>query len=571
MLLSGVAEFPEGDLPAVVKAWRSLAEGQTVVAEGPAVKAVAMWAKGRAAIVAGQPNAASIFGKAIEALPLYRHGSLSTDTAVDGSQGVPFAEDLAMLAGREPTADVLGSALAAHEVGHLLDRAVRDAEVGRDLLAGMDEKSRLALLEATALVRAGVGRWLAGVDDFPSEAFTALEAAEKAAASDSVFRTQVMSSAPAPLADVRRVNSKITILSYMIDRGRVNGLVITEDGGSIKDLGDSRAVLANAAEHALSLRSGALAMVRASHNGGNSLRATLIDPFTRELSGQGWYLVLGPQDLRQFMFTTFPEQASGLRWLADIRTVALLDVASRINVTMDEERDPERFRQGPDLLAFASPAPPVVEEEDPEAEEAEAPESKSKGKGKGKGKSKAQSEIEEPQHTCGTGGDVPVNVAVAHRFFDPDFRETCIGSDAQLANYFELAPRTRYMHLDELDATSRGGFVFGDGELDLTTVRSIPLVAELVIISSEGSTEQQQQRARAFLDAGAEAVLFTGWSVPDGVHERMLDGFWAAVKRDKPISRANAEGRDSLLRDALLGEDRDNPALWGSMILYTTP
>ena len=51
----------------------------------------------------------------------------------------------------------------------------------------------------------------------------------------------------------------------------------------------------------------------------------------------------------------------------------------------------------------------------------------------------------------------------------------------------------------------------------------------------------------------------------------MLDGFWAAVKRDRSIARANAEGRDSLLRDALLGEDMDDPGLWGSMLLYTTP
>ena len=72
--------------------------------------------------------------------------------------------------------------------------------------------------------------------------------------------------------------------------------------------------------------------------------------------------------------------------------------------------------------------------------------------------------MNEPAHVCAVGQDVPLNLAVAHRFFDPDFRETCVGPDAKLANYFELAPRARYIHIDAVDATDRGGFEFGDGE-----------------------------------------------------------------------------------------------------------
>lgn len=571
MLLTGIATFPEGDLPPAVKAWRSLSEGQTVTAEGPAVAGIAKWAEARSALGAGQGNAALKFNAAVEALPVYRWGGLATGTALDGSQGVPFAEDLQKLASREPTEDTLGCALAAHEVGHLLDRAVNDASVGRDLLAGMDAQSRTALLEAAALVRSGMTRWLAGVDEFPVAAFEKLEAAEKSASSDSVFSAKVKPSAPPPLSDIRRVNSKLSILSYVIDRGRVQGLVITPKGGAIKDLGESSGVMRNISEHATSLQAGAKAQTRASHNGGNALREALIDPFTQQLSGHGWYLVLGPRELREFMFTTFPEQAKGLRWLAEIRTVSMLDSAARINVTTEDQLDPERFRKGPDILAFGRPAPPVEGEAEPEDAPEPKAKAKAKGKGKGKGKGGADELVEEPEHFCTHGDDPPVNLTVAHRFFDPDFRETCVGPDAKLSSYFELAPRARYIHIDSVDPTSRGGFKFGDGDLELTTVRSIPIVAELVIITAEGTIEQQQQRARAFLDAGAGAVLFTGWSVPEGVHERMLDGFWAAVKRDKPISRANAEGRDSLLRDALLGEDRDNPALWGSMLLYATP
>ena len=47
-------------------------------------------------------------------------------------------------------------------------------------------------------------------------------------------------------------------------------------------------------------------------------------------------------------------------------------------------------------------------------------------------------------------------------------------------------------------------------------MRSIPLVAELVILSRKADIEQQQHCSTAFLDAGAGAVLFTGWDVPTG-------------------------------------------------------
>ena len=88
----------------------------------------------------------------------------------------------------------------------------------------------------------------------------------------------------------------------------------------MKALGSSSEVMRNIEEHARSLRAGADASAKSSHVAGNALRKVLVDPFLQQLSGHGWYLVLGPRELREFMFTTFPEQAKGLRWLAEIRT-----------------------------------------------------------------------------------------------------------------------------------------------------------------------------------------------------------------------------------------------------------
>lgn len=571
LLASGTAAFVEGELPGAVKAWRSLAENQAVTVEGPAVAPIAAWAAGRAAVVAGERVTSGRYAKALEQLPLHRYGWLGTTTVLDGSHGVPFDEDLALLAQREPTPDVLGSALQAHEVAHILDRNVQDSATGRDILAGMDSKARAELLEASAAVRGCMIRWLAGAAEFPEEALKALEAAEEKAAADSVFRTRVLARPAADVETVRKTNKRLSVLSYAVSRGKVHGLVITPDGGAIKDLGKAAPVVAAAEEHHRSLRTGAQPDTRASHAAGNALRLSLLDPYTQELSGQGWYAVLGPQVLRHFLFTSFPEQASGLRWLADIRTVAVLDSASRLRVVKEEDRDPERFRKGPDFLAFTSPAPPPPPSEEEAAEEGATKPKKAKAKAKAKAGEAAEDLVPEVEKTCVATEEVPGAARVANRYFEPDFRESCVGSDASRDNYFNLSPNARFIHIDSVPATPDGGFALGDGDLDLTTIRSIPLVAQLVIVTAEGTPEQQQARARAFLDAGAEAVVVLGWPLPEGVVDRMMDGFWASVKRDRPIARAAAEGRDSLMRDALLGEDLDNPGLWGAFILYATP
>ncbi len=591
LLSEGKTSFPEGDLPAVVKAWRSLSENQVVTAEGPGIAGVRLWAEGRAAVAGGQGGSPEQYNEALKALPLHRWGWLSSGTVLDGSQGVPYEDDLALLATREPTDAVLGCALAAHEVGHVLDRAEQDSARGRDLLAGLDEATRKNLLVASAALRSAMIRWQAGAAPFPAEQLKALEAAEEKADADTVFKARVRTSAPPPLQEIRAVNGKLSVLSFTFSRGQVHGLVVTPNGGGMQDLGSSDKVLKAAGDHLSALQAGARTDTRASHTVGDFLRATLLDPFTQTLSGHGWFAVVAPQPLRDFMFTTFPDQAAGLRWLAEIRTMAVLDRLSRINVLSDDQRDPERFRKGPDFLGLMSPSPapaggvatPAAPAEvKPEATEEGAPAEnapdegdaapKAKAKAKGKAKAKAGEEGDEPpDHICLLQGEATPHLKVAERFFDPDFREVCRGPEAGLKQYFELAPRARYIHIDSVEATKRGGFVLADGDLDLNAVRGVPLVAELVIITAEGTLEQQQARASAFLDAGAQAVMMTTWQVPDGVHERMLDGFWSALKRDRPISRAAAEGRDSLLRDALLGDDLDNPGLWGSVLLYTTP
>jgi len=61
------------------------------------------------------------------------------------------------------------------------------------------------------------------------------------------------------------------------------------------------------------------------------------------------------------------------------------------------------------------------------------------------------------------------------------------------------------------------------------------------------------------------------WPIEEAVQERFLDGYFAALNRDRPPARALNEARESLMRDALLGVDNDDPGLWGAMLLLSTP
>ena len=57
--------------------------------------------------------------------------------------------------------------------------------------------------------------------------------------------------------------------------------------------------------------------------------------------------------------------------------------------------------------------------------------------------------------------------------------------------------------------------------------------AELIIISSEASTEEQVARANAFLEAGARNVMVIGWEVPDAVIENVIPEVLSSTTKDE--------------------------------------
>ena len=86
-----------------------------------------------------------------------------------------------------------------------------------------------------------------------------------------------------------------------------------------------------------------------------------------------------------------------------------------------------------------------------------------------------------------------------------------------------------------------------------------------------GTADQQVHRARAFLDAGARGVLVNGWTVPVKPLERLIDGFFAALNRDRAPWLALGEARISLVSDPMLGKEGTGPSIWGAPLLFTSP
>ena len=155
--------------------------------------------------------------------------------------------------------------------------------------------------------------------------------------------------------------------------------------------------------------------------------------------------------------------------------------------------------------------------------------------------------------------------------FNPDFTLVKALSDATLEVWSGPATNARYIHFAEINPSWDGGFVLADGELTLEMIRNTEIKAEMVMITAVAPPDVQLSRVRALLDSGAQTVAVTLWEVPPPALERLADGFYAALNRDRSTTRALGQGRETLLRDALGGQDYNDPSVWGGLVLFAAP
>lgn len=551
-------------------AWASLASGGAAPA---GADAVSKWAAARADLRAGKVSSTVKYAKALSVAPLHRQGVLSTGTAMVGGSGLPIGGDLSQLVTAEPDEGITSSALNVVEAAHRLAAYRADHLQGRDFLAGLSAEQRGTLLAAVARARAQARSWLAAGGDFPQADFEALAEVEAELAKDSPF-SQLAPATPPSVRELRTTLGGAAILSYASAADQLYGVVLTPTGGRVRALGSRSAWVRNSAAHRSALEASANSAGKADHRAGDALRKMLIDPFTGELTGIGRYQVIADTAVMAWPITTFPEQASGLRYLADIRTVCMMPTISSLRIT-DGKAPPER-KYRPDYLGLGAPRQVEVK---PEAEAPAEGEEGAGGAAEGE-EAPPEGEAAPPEGELSDEAmlerhrakrSVPIDLVASGRSFGDDFKKLKIGEDVLESVWTEMGPTARYVQFSQMEPTADGGFVFADGELTLSEVRATEMTADIVVITAPAPGPVQTQRARAFLDAGAGSVLVLGWDVDEAAQDRFFDGFFAAVNRDRPPARALGEARQSLQRDALLGVDNDDPGLWGAMLLFSTP
>ncbi len=528
-----------GDEP-VLKVWAALAAGTPAPASATAANLAGLveWAKGRAG------GGASAYNAGLATLPLHRQGMLSLGSVLDGSHGVGLHADLSRLG--NDMAD-LDAAMSCHELGHRRDTYRDDASFGRDFTYGVPEAEREALLAATARARSELLYFQLGAP-WPAEAIAAVGTAEAAAAKASPAFSRLMPLAGTSIASLTESQPGTSFLSYLDVNGSMHGIVVTPDGGAHRKVGETSRIYALAQEHISALRSSATVDGFANHNPGNQLREALVDTFSQELTGYGRYQIIAPSELLVFSFTTFPEQASGLRWLADIRTIAQVPT---LKVLALPKVPVELYV--PDFLGLGTPVEPV---EPPKAEAG------------GEEEGVTPVSVENPDKPK---LEIPTDLGLASRHYGSEFRVMLLGEEATPERYLEHAASARYVYIADIDADADGGFKVVGRTMSLSEIRANLIPGKVIFISATAEPEIQVNRARAFLDAGAEAVVVVNWEIADSSMRRFVDGFYEALNRDRPAARALGDARSALLRDAIMGEEAQDPGIWGSIVLYGVP
>jgi len=152
-----------------------------------------------------------------------------------------------------------------------------------------------------------------------------------------------------------------------------------------------------------------------------------------------------------------------------------------------------------------------------------------------------------------------------------------LGGEATLERFVELAPRCRHLHLAThglLRPDNPGASVLrlADHWLSCRDVARLPLAAELVALSAchagldrIHSGDELVGLGRAFIDAGARAVLTTLWAVPDGAVVPWMRVFYRELSA--------GAGAAAALRQASLSarEKRPHPWAWAPFALVGHP
>jgi len=262
-------------------------------------------------------------------------------------------------------------------------------------------------------------------------------------------------------------------------------LYLTPNGGKLVKLKPQTADAMQTWTKAISAGDSAVAS-------GDRLRTAVLDSSQDVLTGLGKYLVVGPAPFGAFAIDALPEQADGLRFLADIRSVS-------------------RYQ---DFDAILAPPPPIADEF---------------------------------QQTlvalCATPGEADT---IRRTFPQAMVLE---GPDAKVAAWKASAGNARFLHIGDFPAGPSGGWQLADGELTLGDLAGTPLMARLAYLGGVAEVGHLQARIVAARRAGLYDFLVGAPALDPNFHDRTVLHFWEGGNRRYNASRSFYEARATTLRE----------------------
>ncbi len=469
-----------------------------------------------------------VYHQAFAAAPSHHSGPWTPVTVQDGRRGPDFDQDAALLVGHGHQSAAF-ALLAAHDWWHASSSIQSAFELGDDPSVALPADQRIAYNDAHARVRAQQLRWLAGVGDAPSADLEALVAADASALKDPGFARALAPAAP-DYAEVQAGLKGLAIVSYRLGPKNGEGVVITADGTAARSLTKVPEVHQAAARLAEALRAakgGSSGDAVATE--GNTLRVQLVEPFSEDLTGVGRYLVLADAELWELSMSVLPEQQTGRRYLADIRTI------SYANSTGDAWREPGKpaGRYLPEYLGISK-----LSSED----------------------SRSDDGTPQPTETENTG-----------RHFDAALRTIVDGGESTDTLFLEKTPNARFIHLSEVGVGDRAAIVLGGGEVQLYQIRELDLTGRAVTINSAVDPAVGRRWAQAFRAAGCETVITTTWDTPASTRSKYVYSFYESLIQHGSPSRALLQARQVLREEQTVRGVGGDPSWWGGYLVHGQP
>lgn len=468
------------------------------------------------------------YHKAFSALPTHHVGPWAPLSVLDGHSGPGIDTDTKSLVDKRNTIPAGLSLLVIHEWWHAKS-AMEDAfAIGDDPSLSLDPEQRVAYNTAHRHLQARSLLWLCGAADEPTDARQAVADADTKAKEDTGFARAL----PVEMADYRAVRAElgpVAIMSYRFGPKSGEAVALTKSDAYGVQLSDAPGLEKTARTLTDQMSDGvATGGPEASPIAGNSLRVALLDPFREVISGTARYLIIPDGDLWGVNINALPEQQTGRRYLADIRTIGYASTVAGAY----KEYDSTNRKYIPEYLGLSV---------------------RSEGQAVGLDGTRIATETEN-----------------SGRHFSTDMRVIGAGEEATKASYVENAEKARFIHLAEVTAGPRGSIVFGDGEsLSLDEIRESELWSLVTILVADADHRVLNRWTEAYHAAGVPDVLSTRWGTPLQPRSKYLFAFYENYMQETDVPRA-LTGARIVLTSENEGQFTD-PSWWGTYFLSGKP